>query len=124
MTDISARETAAPVSLVFIHDAAIDDFVATLVLEAMPGFDLKGVVIAGADCIPQPGMEVPANTTAVIRLKFKQWTGKSVFHCHILPHEDTGMMQNILLLPAAMTGHGAMGRGATSAPRSRHHGSA
>lgn len=22
-----------------------------------------------------------------------------VFHCHILPHEDTGMMQNFLILP-------------------------
>ena len=32
-----------------------------------------------------------------IRIRFKQWYGKTVFHCHILPHEDTGMMQNILL---------------------------
>ena len=32
-----------------------------------------------------------------IRLRFKQWRGKSVFHCHILPHEDTGMMNNILI---------------------------
>ncbi|HXJ92092.1 MAG TPA: multicopper oxidase domain-containing protein, partial [Terriglobia bacterium] len=30
--------------------------------------------------------------------RFKEWTGKSVFHCHILPHEDTGMMQNFLIL--------------------------
>ena len=29
--------------------------------------------------------------------KFKEWQGKSVFHCHILPHEDTGMMQNFLI---------------------------
>ena len=41
---------------------------------------------------------VPVNTTVVIRTRFKQWTGKSVFHCHILPHEDTGMMQNFLIL--------------------------
>ena len=32
-----------------------------------------------------------------IRVRFRQWTGKSVFHCHILPHEDTGMMNNILI---------------------------
>lgn len=25
--------------------------------------------------------------------------GKTVFHCHILPHEDTGMMQNLLIKP-------------------------
>ncbi|HEX8165195.1 MAG TPA: multicopper oxidase domain-containing protein [Beijerinckiaceae bacterium] len=50
---------------------------------------------------------VPAATTVVIRMRFKQWTGKSVFHCHILPHEDTGMMQNFLILkgPAAGAHH-------------------
>ncbi|MEK6410080.1 MAG: multicopper oxidase domain-containing protein [Acidobacteriota bacterium] len=42
---------------------------------------------------------VPANSTAVIRTKFKQWTGKAVYHCHILPHEDTGMMANFLIVP-------------------------
>jgi suppressor of ftsI len=41
---------------------------------------------------------VPVNTTVVIRMKFLEWVGKSVFHCHILPHEDTGMMQNFLIL--------------------------
>jgi suppressor of ftsI len=41
---------------------------------------------------------VAQNTEAVIRIRFKQWVGKSVFHCHILPHEDTGMMQNFLIL--------------------------
>ena len=42
---------------------------------------------------------VPAGSEAVIRMRFKDWVGKSVFHCHILPHEDTGMMQNFLILP-------------------------
>jgi FtsP/CotA-like multicopper oxidase with cupredoxin domain len=37
--------------------------------------------------------------TVVIRQRYKQHMGKSVFHCHILPHEDTGMMQNFLILP-------------------------
>ena len=40
---------------------------------------------------------VGASSEVVIRMKFRQWTGKSVFHCHILPHEDTGMMQNFLI---------------------------
>ncbi|HLG14431.1 MAG TPA: multicopper oxidase family protein [Blastocatellia bacterium] len=44
---------------------------------------------------------VPANSMAVIRTKFKQWTGKSVYHCHILPHEDTGMMGNFLIVSGA-----------------------
>ena len=42
---------------------------------------------------------VAEKSTVVIRMRFKQWLGKSVFHCHILPHEDTGMMQNFLILP-------------------------
>ena len=40
---------------------------------------------------------IPAGSEVVIRMRFQQWTGKAVFHCHILPHEDTGMMQNFLI---------------------------
>jgi suppressor of ftsI len=40
---------------------------------------------------------VPARSVVTIRMHFAQWTGKSVYHCHILPHEDTGMMQNFLI---------------------------
>ncbi len=42
---------------------------------------------------------VPHNVPVVIRMRFKEWTGKTVFHCHIIPHEDSGMMQNILIKP-------------------------
>ena len=41
---------------------------------------------------------VPLQSNVVIRMRFKEFTGKSVFHCHILPHEDTGMMSNFLIL--------------------------
>ena len=37
------------------------------------------------------------NGSMTIRSRFKQWTGKAVIHCHILPHEDNAMMRNILL---------------------------
>lgn len=40
---------------------------------------------------------VPANGSAVIRVRFKQWRGKDVFHCHKLAHEDQGMMANTML---------------------------
>jgi suppressor of ftsI len=45
---------------------------------------------------------VPPKTTAVngsitMRIRFQEWVGKTVFHCHILPHEDTGMMKNFLI---------------------------
>lgn len=41
---------------------------------------------------------VPMKSKVVVRMKFKQFKGKAVYHCHILPHEDTGMMQNFLIL--------------------------
>jgi len=48
---------------------------------------------------------VPPEGVVVVRLRFKQWVGKSVFHCHILPHEDVGMMQNFLILGPEKAGH-------------------
>jgi FtsP/CotA-like multicopper oxidase with cupredoxin domain len=40
---------------------------------------------------------IPKDSEVVIRMKFKDFQGKAVYHCHILPHEDTGMMQNFLI---------------------------
>jgi suppressor of ftsI len=53
--------------------------------------------------VPQPPgtiqdtVWVHQDEEVVIRMRFREWTGKSVFHCHILPHEDTGMMKNFLI---------------------------
>lgn len=38
---------------------------------------------------------VPAAGTVRFRTRFTDFTGRYVMHCHILPHEDTGMMLNI-----------------------------
>ncbi|MFD8157516.1 multicopper oxidase family protein [Streptomyces malaysiensis] len=35
---------------------------------------------------------VPAKGRMVIRIRFTNYTGKTVLHCHILNHEDAGMM--------------------------------
>jgi len=36
---------------------------------------------------------IPANDgEVVIRMPFDDYAGKFVFHCHILGHEDAGMM--------------------------------
>ena len=42
--------------------------------------------------IPKNGGEV------VIRNRFEDFTGHFVFHCHILGHEDAGMMQTVQVL--------------------------
>ncbi len=44
---------------------------------------------------------IKQNSRVVIRQKFQEWVGKSVFHCHILPHEDTGMMHNFIIQKGA-----------------------
>lgn len=36
---------------------------------------------------------IPANSTVVMRTKYNDFDGKYVLHCHILFHEDHGMMQ-------------------------------
>ena len=33
--------------------------------------------------------------TVVVRMSFRTYTGPYVFHCHILAHEDNGMMANV-----------------------------
>jgi FtsP/CotA-like multicopper oxidase with cupredoxin domain len=35
---------------------------------------------------------IPAHGEIVIRSRFLDFTGKTVYHCHILDHEDRGMM--------------------------------
>jgi len=41
---------------------------------------------------------LPSKGSVKIRMYFRpDITGLTVYHCHILPHEDNGMMANILL---------------------------
>ncbi|WP_437312219.1 multicopper oxidase domain-containing protein [Sorangium sp. So ce388] len=35
---------------------------------------------------------LPPGEDVVVRIPFDEFTGKFVFHCHILNHEDNGMM--------------------------------
>jgi suppressor of ftsI len=59
------------------------------------------ISIAGKPMPPgtiQDTVWVPEDQLVIIRMRFKQWVGKSVYHCHIIPHEDIGMMQNFLIV--------------------------
>lgn len=40
----------------------------------------------------QDVVNVPANGQVSVRVAFKDFTGRSAYHCHILDHEDLGMM--------------------------------
>jgi FtsP/CotA-like multicopper oxidase with cupredoxin domain len=37
-------------------------------------------------------VNVRANGRATVRIAFRDFSGRSVYHCHILDHEDQGMM--------------------------------
>ena len=37
-------------------------------------------------------VNVRANGRATVRIAFRDFAGRSVYHCHILDHEDQGMM--------------------------------
>jgi len=40
----------------------------------------------------QDVVNVPARSSVRVRIAFDDFTGKTVYHCHILDHEDRGMM--------------------------------
>ena len=54
-----------------------------------------------------PVEQLPAGAyTAVVRTRYRRYIGDFVLHCHILDHEDQGMMQNIrVALPGAAGAH-------------------
>ena len=53
-------------------------------------------IIDRGDGKPEPGWKdtvaIPVGSKVRIRINFADFGGKSVYHCHILDHEDTGMM--------------------------------
>lgn len=59
--------------------------------------------------LESPDDPVPTRYTMKVRTHYRRYLGEFVLHCHILDHEDQGMMQNVVIaLPD--------GRGGTAAP--------
>jgi FtsP/CotA-like multicopper oxidase with cupredoxin domain len=52
--------------------------------------EVAGVAIAATDY--RDVVPVPAGASTVVRISFSGLKGKTVYHCHILDHEDLGMM--------------------------------
>lgn len=61
------------------------------------------VVSINGEPVDRPGLDdtfsIPAQSTVVIRTKYRDFDGKYVLHCHILFHEDNGMMQVVEVVP-------------------------
>lgn len=48
---------------------------------------------------PAPGTDTPSTVTSVtFRMRFLHYTGRYVMHCHMLVHEDMGMMQGVTVV--------------------------
>jgi len=56
-------------------------------------------------------VNIPAGGKVVIRFRVSPIAGKYVFHCHILPHEDYGMMMSVIAGPNADELRQALGAG-------------
>jgi len=81
-----------------------------LSLPGSPDPDYAGMQGTWKDTIfVKPGLRV------IVRTRYERYIGEYVLHCHILDHEDQGMMQNVrVLLPdgqggALVGGHGGHG---------------
>lgn len=64
---------------------------------------------------------VPVRGQIVVRTRFLDYTGRTVLHCHILNHENAGMMSVLDILPQGVpaglphgsgghSGHGGHGK--------------
>ena len=58
--------------------------------------------------VKNPGTTPDTRYTIVIRTRYQRYVGEFVLHCHILDHEDQGMMQNIAIALPDVVGGVAM----------------
>jgi FtsP/CotA-like multicopper oxidase with cupredoxin domain len=56
-------------------------------------------VVAGAEPVWRDTILVRPRQTVLMRTRYARFDGKFVIHCHILDHEDRGMMQVLEVVP-------------------------
>jgi len=49
--------------------------------------------------VPQDVVLLPPGGLVRIRIPFTKYPGRTVYHCHILDHEDAGMMATVVVSP-------------------------
>jgi FtsP/CotA-like multicopper oxidase with cupredoxin domain len=52
----------------------------------------------------KPGDSTGVDYRVIVRTRYERYIGDFVLHCHILDHEDFGMMQNVRIAPKAVEG--------------------
>ena len=59
--------------------------------------------------------------TVVFKTRYERYIGDFVQHCHILDHEDQGMMEQVSILPPGGLMDHAMGAGKNPAKKPESH---
>jgi FtsP/CotA-like multicopper oxidase with cupredoxin domain len=71
------------------------------------GIDQQCVSRNGGACFPYETMKetwlLDPGETVEVKLKFTDFTGRYVFHCHMVEHEDDGMMSQFEVVPPSVT---------------------
>jgi len=71
------------------------------------GIDQQCMSRNAGPCYPYEAMKetwlLDAGETVEVKLKFTDFTGRYVFHCHMVEHEDDGMMSQFEVVPPSVT---------------------
>jgi FtsP/CotA-like multicopper oxidase with cupredoxin domain/peroxiredoxin len=93
-TDLSGRTR-----VMVIRGAGIEDLVVSV--SSKPSSQAALAFVRDhelIDLIWRDTLLAPAGRSEIVRIRFRDWPGESVLHCHIVDHEDQGMMKNIRIL--------------------------
>ncbi|WP_042414196.1 multicopper oxidase family protein [Streptacidiphilus anmyonensis] len=95
---------------------SIDGYDTATFLQAQGG-TAPGAPVAHLESLPidpsltgwKDVMRVPPGTMVTVAGQFRGASGRYMYHCHILEHEDAGMMREFSVMPGAVMDVGGMG---------------
>src|SRR5258708_4201308 len=61
------QETSGPERVILIHDGAIDEYMATMLLFTMRDVQLQGIVVVPGNCLPEIGMQTAWKIQAYLK---------------------------------------------------------
>ena len=88
----------------FLSTANLDDVNISQIAPAYPQLSFAASARQVIDLVWRDTLLAPSKGNEVIRMRFRDFTGDTVLHCHIVDHEDQGMMKNIRIEPAEVPG--------------------
>ncbi|MFD9487791.1 multicopper oxidase domain-containing protein [Streptomyces sp. NPDC059991] len=92
-----ASEAAAPAEPTLVPASEVKpEDIGTLSIEYRDGKPV--IVVSGGSYIPATLMIADESGNAARALNQSRYSGAFVLHCHILDHEDHGMMQNVAIV--------------------------